>query len=82
MPRLPDDAQIERIAQLLEQRAVPFKGFNLEALDGYLSAIALSPEPVPAEAVRSAASARRPGRFFDAILPGLALIAARRCGRR
>ena len=47
MPRLPDDAQIERIAQLLEQRAVPFKGFNLEALDGYLSAIALSPEPVP-----------------------------------
>jgi uncharacterized protein len=49
MPRLPDDAQIERIAQLLEQRAVPFRGFNLEALDGYLSAIALSPEPVPAD---------------------------------
>ena len=49
MPRLPDDAQIERIAQLLEQRAVPFKGFNLEALDGYLSAIALSPEAVPAD---------------------------------
>src|SRR4249919_79535 len=49
MPRLPDDAQIERIAQLLERRAVPFKGFNLEALDGYLSAVALSPEPVPAD---------------------------------
>jgi len=43
MPRLPDDAQIEQIAQLLERRAVPFKGFNLEALDGYLSAVALSP---------------------------------------
>lgn len=42
-----DDDQIERLAQLLEQRAVPFKGFNLEALDGYLSALVLSPEPVP-----------------------------------
>jgi uncharacterized protein len=48
MPSLPDDDQIERLAQLLEQRAVPFKGFNLEALDGYLSALVLSPEPVPA----------------------------------
>lgn len=43
-----DDDQIERLALLLEQRAVPFKGFNLEALDGYLSALVLSPEPVPA----------------------------------
>ena len=49
MPRLPDDAQLERLAALLEQRAVPFKGFNLEALDGYLSALVLSPEPVAAE---------------------------------
>jgi uncharacterized protein len=49
MPRLPDDAQLERLAALLEQRAVPFKGFNLEALDGYLSALALSPEPVGPE---------------------------------
>ena len=49
MPRLPDDAQLERLAALLEQRAVPFKGFNLEALDGYLSALVLSPEPIPAE---------------------------------
>jgi len=48
VPTLPDDDQIERLAQLLEQRAVPFKGFNLEALDGYLSALVLSPEPVPA----------------------------------
>jgi uncharacterized protein len=45
---LPDDAQIERLAALLEQRAVPFRGFNLEALDGYLSALVLSPEPVAA----------------------------------
>lgn len=40
------DAQIERLADLLDQRAVPFKGFNLEALDGYLTAIALAPEAV------------------------------------
>ena len=49
MTSILDDDQIERLAQLLEQRAVPFKGFNLEALDGYLSALVLSPEPVPAE---------------------------------
>jgi uncharacterized protein len=49
MPRLPDDAQLERLGALLEQRAVPFKGFNLEALDGYLSALVLSPDAVPAD---------------------------------
>lgn len=38
-----DDDQIERLANLLEQRAVPFRGFNLEALDGYFSALAVSP---------------------------------------
>ena len=41
-----DDAQIERLAELLEQRAVPFKGFNLEALDGFLSALVVSPSIV------------------------------------
>ena len=41
-----DDAQIERLAELLEQRAVPFKGFNLEALDGFLSALVVSPSTV------------------------------------
>lgn len=41
-----DDAQIERLAQLLDERAVPFKGFNLEALDGYLSALMVAPELV------------------------------------
>lgn len=49
MPTVPDDDQIERLAQLLEQRAVPFRGFDMEALDGYLSALVLSPEPVPFE---------------------------------
>ncbi|MDG2517734.1 UPF0149 family protein [Lysobacter soli] len=48
-PNYLDDDQIERLAELLEQRAVPFKGFNLEALDGYLSALAVAPETVPFE---------------------------------
>lgn len=47
VPASLDDDQIERLATLLEQRAVPFKGFNLEALDGFLSALAVSPEDVP-----------------------------------
>ncbi|HUH90089.1 MAG TPA: UPF0149 family protein [Lysobacter sp.] len=46
-PAYLDDDQIERLANLLEQRAVPFRGFNLEALDGYLSALAVSPGEVP-----------------------------------
>src|SRR5690606_6387083 len=41
-----DDERIERLADLLEQRAVPFRGFNLEALDGFLSALVVSPSPV------------------------------------
>lgn len=46
-PRVLDDQQIERLSELLEQRAVPYKGFNLEALDGYLSALAVGPDTVP-----------------------------------
>jgi uncharacterized protein len=46
-PNYLDDAQIERLTLLLEQRAVPFKGFNLEALDGFLSALVVAPSPVP-----------------------------------
>lgn len=46
-PAYLDDAAIERLADLLEQRAVPFKGFNLEALDGFLSALAVGPDTVP-----------------------------------
>lgn len=49
-PAFLDDDQIERLADLLDQRAVPYKGFNLEALDGYLSALVVGPEhPAPAE---------------------------------
>lgn len=41
-----DDAGIDRLSDLLERRAVPYKGFNLEALDGYLSALAVGPETI------------------------------------
>lgn len=44
-----DDGQIERLSDLLDRRAVPFRGFNLEALDGFLSALAVSPEDIPAD---------------------------------
>jgi uncharacterized protein len=47
-PTYLSDDQIERLGDLLDLRAVPFQGFNLEALDGYLSALAVSPEVVPA----------------------------------
>jgi uncharacterized protein len=43
-PSALDDAAIERLSDLLDLRAVPFQGFNLEALDGFLSALAVSPE--------------------------------------
>ncbi len=41
-----DEAQIERLSDLLDNRAVPFKGFNIEALDGFLTALVLSPSLV------------------------------------
>jgi uncharacterized protein len=44
-----NDDQLERLGHLLDLRAVPFGGFNLEALDGFLSALAISPEPVAPE---------------------------------
>jgi uncharacterized protein len=46
-PATLDDDQVERLSQLLDQRAVPFKGFNLEALDGFLSALVVAPDTVP-----------------------------------
>jgi uncharacterized protein len=37
-PAYLSDDQVERLSELLERHAVPAHGFNLEALDGYLSA--------------------------------------------
>jgi len=45
--RLLEDERVDRLAALLDRRAVPFKGLNLEALDGFASALVLAPEPVP-----------------------------------
>ena len=42
-PAYLSDDQIERLAELLEEYAVPAQGFNLEALDGYLSALIVTP---------------------------------------
>ena len=60
VPAYLDDHQIERLAELLEQRAVPFKGFNLEALDGYLSALAVAPgDDARSSSGRARSGARR-----------------------
>ncbi len=47
-PAFLSDPQIERLADLLDRHAVPAQGFNLEALDGFLSALVVSPAAVPA----------------------------------
>lgn len=41
------DERIDVLDRLLEQRAVPFGGMGLERLDGFLTALALTPELVP-----------------------------------
>lgn len=44
-PRLTDD-DLDRLHDLLEQRAVPHDGMSLEMLDGFLSALVIGPETV------------------------------------
>lgn len=44
-----DDARIDELDRLLEQRAVPFGGYGLEQLDGFLTALAVSPGSVSPE---------------------------------
>ena len=61
-----DDARLERLSDLLDARAVPFKGFNLEALDGFLSALAVSPETVPPEEWRPVVWGGKPPRWDNA----------------
>lgn len=67
MPSVPDDTQVERLAQLLDQRAVPFNGLNIEALDGYLSALALSPDDIAIEEWQPPVWGRLPPRWDDDI---------------
>jgi len=40
------DQDAEALAQLLEKRAIAFGGMSLEQLDGFLSGVAVSPEPI------------------------------------
>lgn len=42
----PDDDALDTLARLLDTRAVPFGGMNLEALDGFFSALVVGPELV------------------------------------
>lgn len=44
-----DDERIEALDHLLEQRAVPHGGYGLEQLDGFLSAVAVSPGTIAPE---------------------------------
>jgi len=41
------DDRLDRLAELLDRRAVPFGGLGLEALDGFFSALAVGPEEIP-----------------------------------
>lgn len=61
-----DDAGIERLSDLLDTRAVPFRGFNLEGLDGFLSALAVGPEPVPPEEWQPVVWGGKPPRWDSA----------------
>ena len=42
-----DEDALDTLARMLDTRAVPFGGMNLEALDGFFSALAVGPEEVP-----------------------------------
>ncbi len=48
-PAFLDDAQIDQLGELLDEFAVPHRGFNMEALDGFLSALAVTPQAVAIE---------------------------------
>jgi uncharacterized protein len=61
-PFLSDD-QIDQLDALLEQRAVPFKGLSLEALDGFVSALVVGPETVPPEEWQSVVWGPTPPRW-------------------
>ncbi|MCK7593366.1 UPF0149 family protein [Pseudomarimonas salicorniae] len=46
IPRLDDDS-VDRLSELLEERVVPKGGMSLEMLDGFLSALVVTPDLVP-----------------------------------
>lgn len=78
--------RIDRLADLLEQRAVPFGGFGLEALDGLFSALAVGPGEIAEDEWQPVVWGGRPPRWNDedearevaALLAGHRELAARR----
>lgn len=60
-----EDERIDQMADLLDARAVPFKGLNLEALDGFLSALSVSPETIADDAWQPLVWGGKPPRWAD-----------------
>ena len=58
-----DDHEVERLGEILDQLAIPNGGFNMEALDGFLSALAVSPEGVPASEWQQVVWGEQPAAF-------------------
>jgi uncharacterized protein len=61
-----NDPRIDALDRLLEQRAVPHGGYGLEQLDGYLTAVALSPGVVEPDEWRVAIWGKTPPRWENA----------------
>ncbi len=59
------DPEIDRLSSLLEQRAVPHRGLGLEALDGFFSALAVSPVDVSDAEWQAVVWGGRPPRWDD-----------------
>ena len=62
-PSFLDDREVERLGEILDQLAIPHGGFNMEALDGFLSALAVSPEHVPPLEWQQAVWGEQPAAF-------------------
>ena len=60
-----DDAEVERLGEILDQLAIPHGGFNMEALDGFLSALAVSPEAVPPSEWQQVVWGEQPAGYAD-----------------
>jgi uncharacterized protein len=58
-----DDHEVERLGEILDQLAIPNGGFNMEALDDFLSALAVSPENVPASEWQKVVWGEQPAAF-------------------
>jgi uncharacterized protein len=61
-----DDDEIERLGEILDRVAVPQGGFNMEALDGFLSALAVGPDLPPKDEWMPLVWGEQPPAFADA----------------